>query len=81
MFYQINERYGRRKALHATGWVFKYWGHHTDSCGEDMPSFYVVRVVNGLGIGGLTFVVPQYIPECAPASARGSIVGCVSLFV
>lgn len=43
----------------------------------NIPVFYVGRIVSGLGVGATTFAVPQYLSECAPASARGGIVGCV----
>ncbi|KAJ3566020.1 hypothetical protein NPX13_g7291 [Xylaria arbuscula] len=81
MFYWINERYGRRNALHVTGWVFNLGVIIQTVAGGNIPAFYVGRVISGLGIGGLTFVVPQYLSECAPPSARGGIVGCFEIGV
>lgn len=43
----------------------------------NIPLFYVGRIISGLGVGATTFAVPQYLSECAPACARGGIVGCV----
>jgi len=47
------------------------------ACGGNIPVFYIGRFVSGLGIGGTTFVIPQFLSESAPAAARGGIVGCV----
>ena len=47
------------------------------ACHGNIPVFYVGRFISGLGVGGTTFIVPQYLSECAPAASRGGIVGCV----
>lgn len=60
------------------GWVFNAGVIMQMACHGNIPAFYIGRFVSGLGIGGTTFVIPQYLSECAPAEARGGIVGCVS---
>ncbi|KAK1146595.1 hypothetical protein N8T08_003025 [Aspergillus melleus] len=45
----------------------------------NIPVFYVSRIVSGLGVGASTFVVPQYLSECAPPAARGGIIGCFEI--
>lgn len=78
LFYYFNERFGRRVALFSAGWLFKIGVVIQMVCQGNIPVFYVGRLVSGLGIGGTTFVIPQYLAECAPAHVRGSIIGCVS---
>ncbi|MBV5323392.1 MFS transporter [bacterium] len=77
MLYYFNERFGRRVALIAAGWVFNIGVVMQMACGGNIPVFYIGRFVSGLGIGGTTFVIPQFLSESAPAAARGGIVGCV----
>ncbi|KAL4791206.1 general substrate transporter [Aspergillus venezuelensis] len=81
MFYYFNERFGRRVALIAAGCVFNLGVVMQVACHGNIPVFYVGRFVSGLGIGGTTFVIPQYLSECAPAAARGGIVGCFEIGV
>lgn len=78
LFYYFNERFGRRFALMAAGCVFNLGVIVQVACHGNIPVFYVGRLISGFGIGGTTFVIPQYLSECAPASARGGIIGCVS---
>ncbi|GJN83287.1 hypothetical protein PLIIFM63780_006835 [Purpureocillium lilacinum] len=73
MFYYFNERFGRRVALIAAGWVFNIGVVMQMACGGNIPVFYIGRFVSGLGIGGTTFVIPQFLSESAPAVARGGI--------
>ncbi|KAL4933947.1 sugar porter family MFS transporter [Aspergillus undulatus] len=73
MFYYFNERFGRRVTLIAAGCVFNLGVVMQVACDGNIPVFYVGRLVSGLGIGGTTFVIPQYLSECAPAAARGGI--------
>ncbi|KAL5495866.1 hypothetical protein ACEPAI_1330 [Sanghuangporus weigelae] len=43
--------------------------------------FAIGRFVSGLGIGGLSAVVPTYIAECTPPQIRGSLTGTYQLFI
>ncbi|KAL4920276.1 general substrate transporter [Aspergillus aurantiobrunneus] len=81
MFYYFNERFGRRCALIAADCVFNVGVIMQVACQGKIPVFYVGRLVSGMGIGGTTFVIPQYLSECAPAAARGGIVGCFEIGV
>lgn len=62
----------------AAAWVFNIGVVLQMVCQGNIPVFYVGRFISGLGVGGTTFVVPQYLSECAPSAARGGIIGCVS---
>jgi MFS family permease len=77
MFF-FNERYGRRVALIMAGVIFDIGVILQIASNGNVPVFYVGRIVSGLGIGGSSFVVPQYLSENAPAIARGALIGCVS---
>ncbi|KAL4875814.1 general substrate transporter [Aspergillus karnatakaensis] len=79
MFYYFNERFGRRIALVAAGCVFNIGVILQVSCHGNLPAFYVGRLISGMGIGGTSFVIPQYLSECAPAAARGGIIGCFEI--
>ncbi|KAL5518389.1 hypothetical protein ACEPAH_71 [Sanghuangporus vaninii] len=43
--------------------------------------FAIGRFISGLGIGGLSAVVPTYIAECTPPQIRGSLTGTYQLFI
>ncbi|KAG9964176.1 general substrate transporter, partial [Aureobasidium melanogenum] len=43
--------------------------------------FAVGRLVEGVGIGGLSVVVPMYQSECAPKTIRGILIASYQLFV
>ncbi|OJJ57440.1 hypothetical protein ASPSYDRAFT_69611 [Aspergillus sydowii CBS 593.65] len=81
LFYYFNERFGRRLALMAAGCVFNVGVIIQVACHGNIPVFYVGRLISGFGIGGTTFVIPQYLSECAPAAARGGIIGCFEIGV
>jgi MFS family permease len=75
--YFVNERFGRRFALLWASVIFNIGVILSMASLGNIPLFYVGRIISGLGVGATTFAVPQYLSECAPASARGGIVGCV----
>ncbi|CAH0055036.1 unnamed protein product [Clonostachys solani] len=79
--YWSNERFGRRRALMGAAWVFNIGVVLQMVCQGNIPVFYVGRFISGLGVGGTTFVVPQYLSECAPSAARGGIIGCFEIGV
>lgn len=43
--------------------------------------FAVGRLVEGMGIGGLSVVVPMYQSECAPKTIRGTLIASYQFFV
>ncbi|CAI7593367.1 unnamed protein product [Penicillium bialowiezense] len=77
--YFVNERFGRRFALLWSSIIFNIGVIISMASMGNIPVFYVGRIVSGLGVGATTFAVPQYLSECAPASARGGIVGCFEI--
>ncbi len=77
LMFWFNERYGRRIALIVTGIIFNVGVVLQIAANGSTACFYVGRIISGLGIGGSSFVVPQYLSENAPAVARGALIGCV----
>ncbi|BGP57103.1 hypothetical protein JCM8202_000545 [Rhodotorula sphaerocarpa] len=47
----------------------------------DVPVFAVGRVLAGLGVGGVSCLVPIYQSEIVPKQVRGAIVGAYQLFI
>ena len=78
IIYWFNERFGRRLALIGSGMVFNIGTIFQVACNGNVGAFYAGRIIAGLGVGGISFVVPQYLSECSPAVARGAVVGAVS---
>ncbi|KAL0943359.1 MFS quinate transporter, partial [Colletotrichum truncatum] len=81
IIYYFNERYGRRLALITAAAIFNVGVVLQMAGGGNLPMFYVGRIISGIGVGGTTFAVPQYLAECAPPAARGGIVGCFEIGV
>lgn len=78
LMYYFNERYGRRLALIVAGLIFNIGVILQIASGGHIPTFYVGRIFSGMGVGGSTFAVPQYLSENSPAIARGGLIGAVS---
>lgn len=76
--YWFNERFGRRKALIIAGMVFNIGTTFQIASYGNYALFYIGRIVAGLAVGGISFVLPQYLSECSPAKSRGAVVGAVS---
>jgi sugar porter (SP) family MFS transporter len=71
----VCQNLGRRKPMIVAGVVFLV-GSGMELAGTGgIPLFYGGRVVSGLGIGGLTMVVPTYVTEVAPKRIRGFLMG------
>ncbi|KAK4998207.1 hexose transporter hxt5 [Elasticomyces elasticus] len=51
------------------------------SSSSSWAQFAVGRLVNGVGIGSLSVVVPMYQSECAPLMIRGTLVASYQLFI
>jgi MFS family permease len=75
--YLFNERFGRRLGLIVAGVLFNIGVILQITSNGHVPTFYVGRIFSGFGVGGSTFIVPQYLAECAPAIARGGLIGAV----
>jgi sugar porter (SP) family MFS transporter len=81
VIYWLNERFGRRVALILSGMIFNIGTIFQIVCNGNVGAFYAGRIVAGLGVGGISFVVPQYLSECSPAIARGAVVGAYEIFL
>ncbi|KAM0417124.1 hypothetical protein ACHAPT_012900 [Fusarium lateritium] len=79
--YWSNERFSRCRALVISGCIFNAGVIIQMPCHGNIPAFYAGRFVSGRGIGGTTFIIPQYLSECAPTEARGGIVRCFEIGV
>jgi MFS family permease len=73
----FSDRIGRRKALILTSVIF-IAGALVSAMAPSMQVLIAGRVVIGFGIGLASSVVPLYISEIAPASARGWLVSCTN---
>lgn len=77
LMYYFNEKYGRRLTLIIAGLIFNVGVILQIASGGHVPTFYAGRILSGMGVGGSSFAVPQYISENSPAVARGGLLGVV----
>jgi sugar porter (SP) family MFS transporter len=66
------ENYGRRPALAAATCTFIF-GVFIQIISGSMGVMWFGRVFGGMGVGGLSMIVPVYIGECAPEHQRGML--------
>jgi SP family sugar:H+ symporter-like MFS transporter len=77
-----NSRVGRKMSVLLWCAIFSI-GNVVQMAAE-YPGWYTMmagRIVSGLGIGGLSVLVPMYQGEAAPTHIRGAIVCCYQLFI
>ncbi|OAA60352.1 quinate permease [Niveomyces insectorum RCEF 264] len=79
LIYWFNESFGRRRALVLSAMVFNIGVIIQMVSRGNIGVFYFGRVISGLGVGGISFAVPQYLSECAPPEVRGGCVGCFEI--
>jgi sugar porter (SP) family MFS transporter len=77
---RLTDRLGRRRLILITSVVFLV-GILGAALAPDAVVLVVFRVVIGLGVGSASVVVPLYIGEVAPPSARGALVSLNQLSV
>ncbi|VUC30996.1 unnamed protein product [Clonostachys rosea] len=77
--YWFNETFGRRRSLMVAAALLNIGVVLQMASGGKIGIFYAGRAISGLGIGGISFAVPQYLSECAPPEARGGIIGCFEI--
>lgn len=71
----ISDRYGRRLPLIVSSIIFligsfmQTWAHGS------LNMMYVGRVLNGLGVGSATSIIPIFLAEFSPPAVRGRVVG------
>jgi MFS transporter, SP family, arabinose:H+ symporter len=68
------DRFGRKSTLLGIG-VLYVVSAAWSALATDVYSFFVARLIGGLGIGISTVVAPLYISEIAPAGYRGRLAG------
>lgn len=75
----IGDRLGRRKTLFLAGALYSLSAIGA-ALAWDFDSFWIARVVGGLGIG-LSAIVPAYISEISPANIRGRLTSVYQLAI
>ncbi|MEV6275272.1 sugar porter family MFS transporter [Nocardia sp. NPDC051832] len=77
---QIGDRFGRRKALLLAA-VLYTGGGLLAVVASDFGVLLVARIVQGLGIGLSSVIVPLYLSEIAPSRLRGRVVSLNQLML
>ena len=76
----IASRFGRRMGLIISSLVFTVGTILQVISSGTLATFYVGRVVAGLGIGAATVLIPMYAAEMSPKEFRGRLGACFQLF-
>ncbi|CAH1790249.1 unnamed protein product [Owenia fusiformis] len=76
----VMEKYGRKRALIFTSIPF-ICGWSFISAGMNVTTFYIGRILCGMGCGMIMSCTPVYISEMAPKEIRGALGTCVQLSV
>ncbi|PSS05327.1 MFS sugar transporter-like protein [Coniella lustricola] len=69
----LTDKLGRRKALMISSLVFCIGALLQTINTHSLATFYVARVIAGLGLGSATVVVPMFSSEMSPPEIRGRI--------
>lgn len=76
----LADRFGRRTMIIIAGFIFIV-GVISLVFAQDYTTILISRVVQGIGIGIVTIIIPLYITETAPSSIRGRSVTVFQLFL
>jgi SP family galactose:H+ symporter-like MFS transporter len=76
----VADRIGRRKTLGALGVIFTA-GIALAALADGYVMLLLGRVVMGLGVGGVSAIVPTYLSEMAPAQIRGRMLTLNQLLI
>jgi len=71
----LSERFGRRKPILASALIFVLGSFLQIWANGRLGMMYAGRVLNGLGVGIASCLVPVYISEFSPPAIRGRLVG------
>ncbi|KAJ5085041.1 hypothetical protein N7532_009812 [Penicillium argentinense] len=71
--FPMASRFGRKLSMQLSALVFVIGAAIQTGDTHDLASFYVGRVVAGLGVGGASVLVPLYASEMSPKRLRGRI--------
>lgn len=80
IIYPITHRFGRRPALMLSSFVFCIGALIQTINTHSIDTFYVFRVIAGLGLGASSVVIPMYSSEMSPKQLRGQIGSFYQLF-
>lgn len=81
MMSPICKKYGRKWSMFAAAGVFIVGAIMQTAGTGGLSLLYAGRVVAGLGVGGVTMVVPTYVAEIVPPSVRGVLMGSYQFFI
>lgn len=81
MMSPICKKYGRKWSMFAAAGVFIVGAIMQTAGTGGLGLLYAGRVVAGLGVGGVTMVVPTYVAEIVPPSVRGVLMGSYQFFI
>jgi sugar porter (SP) family MFS transporter len=70
---RLSDRYGRKKMLILSSVAFGITSIGT-GLSNNLVSFFIYRLVGGLGVGAAAMLSPMYIAEVTPANIRGRYV-------
>ena len=73
VIFPITSRWGRRLSMQLSALVFVIGAAIQTAATNHLASFYVGRIVAGLGVGGASVLVPLYASEMSPKTMRGRI--------
>jgi len=76
----LSDRYGRRKILIITGFLF-FISAIGSAIADNLMNFVIARFVGGVGVGAASMLSPLYISEIAPAKFRGRLVSIYQLAI
>ncbi|SMY26652.1 unnamed protein product [Zymoseptoria tritici ST99CH_1A5] len=71
--FPISERFGRKKTIQVACSIFVTGVILQTIPSHSLPCFYIGRFTAGLGLGGVTAIVPCYNAEQAPKEIRGRL--------
>jgi MFS family permease len=69
--YPLTNKYGRKYVIAASALVFVIGAVIQTIKTGSLAGWYVGRIVAGIGMGGLSIVVPMYTAEMTPKEIRG----------
>lgn len=73
LIFPMASRFGRRVSMQISALVFVIGAVIQTGNTHQLASFYVGRVIAGLGVGGASVLVPLYSSEMSPKELRGRI--------
>jgi len=77
---RVADRFGRRRTLGLVACIFAV-GLGVAASAQSYAMLIVGRVVMGLGVGGVSAVVPTYLSEISPAQIRGRVMTLNQLLI